>query len=102
MAVYWGSNVLEPETTKKELSISSPAAPNKTRTQGRAKSWGPPEACALQWGGQGQQLPASFTLELVTDAVTVSCVNAIDWGADSLGSCDAGQSIGLQCHLPPR
>lgn len=51
---------------------------------------------------QGQQLPESFTLELVTDAVTVSCVNAIDWGADSLGSCDAGQSIGLQCHLPPR
>lgn len=53
-------------------------------------------------GGQGQQFPGSFTLELVTDAVTVSCVNAIDWGADSLGSYDAGQSIGLQCHLPPR
>lgn len=90
--------------TKMEALISSPTAPSKTRTWGEREVLGPSRGLFSPKGrgGQGQQLPESFTLELVTDAVTVSCVNAIDWGADSLGSCDAGQSIGLQCHLPPR
>lgn len=35
---------------------------------------------------QGQPDLARFKLKLVTDAVTVSCVNSIDWVADSLGS----------------
>lgn len=97
---------MEHETTKTEPSISSPATPNKTRAQGERSPGASGGVCSPNvWfggGGAEQQLPDSFTLELVTDAVTVSCVNAIDWGADSLGSCDAGQSIGLQCHLPPR
>lgn len=33
-----------------------------------------------------EQCLANLKLKLVTDAVTVSCVNAIDWEADSLRS----------------
>lgn len=85
-------STLKPQNTPLISSLPAPKQEIKPCLQresnfpGQGEDASNPEQPARK---QGPPHPASFKLKLVTDAVTVSCVNSIDWVADSLRSLHA-------------
>lgn len=83
-------NALNSETTKHTIDFftSSSKTRNKTGLSVEKQLPRPGRRCKQRRKArkQGQPHLARLILKLVTDAVTVSCVNSIDWVADSLGS----------------
>jgi len=84
-------NALNSETTKHTIDFftSSSKTRNKAVLSAGKQLLRPGRRCkqrSREARKQGQPHLARFKLKLVTDAVMVSCVNSIDWVADSLGS----------------
>lgn len=83
-------NALDSETTKHTIDFftSSSETRNKAGLSAEKQLPRPGRRCKQRREAekQGQPPLVRFKLKLVTDAVTVSCVNSIDWVADSLGS----------------
>lgn len=84
-------NALNSEITKHTIDFftSSSKMRNKAGLSAEKQLLRPGRRCKQrrrEARKQGQPHLVRFKLKLVTDAVTVSCVNSIDWVADSLGS----------------
>lgn len=82
-------STLKPQNTPLISSLTTPKIKNKARLSVGKQLPCPGKRCKQrrrEARKQGQPHLGKFKLKLVTDAVMVSCVNSIDWVADSLGS----------------